>query len=79
MEKHNHGDSPGTLYVVGTGPGSSRYLTGAAIDALENADVIIGYSTYLELIPEYLKEKEVISSSMMKEVDRCRESLEIAS
>ena len=41
--------------------------------------MIIGYKTYLDLIPEYLEEKEVISSEMMKEVDRCRESLEIAS
>ena len=79
MEKHNDVNSPGTLYVVGTGPGSSRYLTGAAIAALEKAQVIIGYSTYLDLIPEYLDGKEVISSSMMKEVDRCRKSLELAS
>ena len=79
MEKHNDGNSPGTLFVVGTGPGSSKYLTEAAATVLKDADVIIGYKTYLDLIPEYLEGKEVISSEMMKEVDRCRESLEIAS
>ncbi len=79
MEKHNHGNSTGTLYVVGTGPGSADYLTGAATTALQNSKVIIGYKTYLELIPEFLESKEVISSEMMKEVDRCREALEIAS
>jgi len=40
--------------------------------------VIVGYKTYLDLIPNYLDGKEVISSQMMKEVDRCRESLDIA-
>ncbi|BCL60489.1 hypothetical protein DGMP_11820 [Desulfomarina profundi] len=79
MEKHNNGNSPGTLYVVGTGPGSELYMTGAAAKALETAETIIGYKTYLDLIPSFLtKEKEVISSQMMKEVDRCRESLTIA-
>ncbi|MBW1635392.1 MAG: precorrin-3B C(17)-methyltransferase [Deltaproteobacteria bacterium] len=78
MEKHNNGNSAGTLYVVGTGPGSERYLTGAACDALEKVDVIVGYKTYLDLIPNYLDGKEVISSQMMKEVERCRESLDIA-
>jgi len=53
-------------------------MTGAACDTLEKVDVIVGYKTYLDLIPNYLDGKEVISSQMMKEVDRCRESLEIA-
>ena len=78
MEKHNNGGGTGTLYVVGTGPGSADYMTVAAISALKKSDVIIGYKTYLELIPEFLEAKEVISSEMMKEVDRCRKALEIA-
>ena len=42
------------------------------------ADCVVGYGTYLELIQELLKGKEVLSSEMMKEVDRCRKSLEMA-
>jgi len=53
-------------------------MTGAACDTLEKVEVIVGYKTYLDLIPDYLAGKEVISSQMMKEVDRCRESLAIA-
>ncbi len=54
-------------------------MTGAAAEALKTSQTIIGYKTYLDLIPSFLtEEKEVISSKMMKEVDRCRESLEIA-
>jgi precorrin-3B C17-methyltransferase len=54
-------------------------MTLAASEVLAKVDVIIGYKTYLELIPEFLEGKEVISSEMMKEVDRCRNGLEIAS
>jgi precorrin-3B C17-methyltransferase len=54
-------------------------MTLAASEVLAKAEVIIGYKTYLDLIPEFLDGKEVISSEMMKEVDRCRKALEIAS
>ena len=53
-------------------------MTIAASEVLAKAEVIIGYKTYLELIPEFLDGKEVISSEMMKEVDRCRTALEAA-
>jgi precorrin-3B C17-methyltransferase len=53
-------------------------MTLAACEVLENAEVIIGYKTYLELIPDFLAGKEVISSEMMKEVERCRIALTAA-
>lgn len=53
-------------------------MTPAAAAALENSDIIIGYKTYLDLISGYLEGKEVVASEMMKEVDRCRKSLEMA-
>lgn len=78
MAECHTGLGQGKLYVVGTGPGSLKHLTLAARDALVEADCVVGYGTYLELIPELLKGKEVLSSEMMKEVDRCRKSLEMA-
>jgi precorrin-3B C17-methyltransferase len=42
-----------------------------ALDALVAADVVLGYKTYLGLIEELLNGKEVLSSGMRKEVDRC--------
>ena len=53
-------------------------MTPAAGEALGAAEVIVGYQTYLDLIPEFLVGKEVIASQMMKEVDRCRKALELA-
>ena len=61
------------IYVVGIGPGKKGDMTFRAYDALEKSDVIIGYKTYIDLIKEYFPEKELISSPMKKEVERCRE------
>lgn len=66
------------ISVVGTGPGGAEHLTPAASKAIRAADVVVGYRTYLDLIPELLAGKEVISSAMMQEVDRCASALELA-
>ena len=78
MEKCNNGCGAGTLFVIGTGPGAVQQMTLLACEKLEKSQVIIGYKTYLDLIPGYLEGKEVISSEMMKEVDRCKQALEQA-
>ncbi len=67
------------LYVVGIGPGGAEHITPAATAAIAAAAVVVGYSTYLELIPELLAGKEVVSSGMMKEIERCRQALDLAS
>lgn len=69
----------GVLAVVGTGPGAIDLVTPRARLAIENAEVVVGYATYIELVTEFLSpEQEVISSAMMQEIDRCRKSLELA-
>jgi adenosylcobyric acid synthase len=69
---------PGKLWVVGLGPGDVLHLTPAARLAIEQADVIAGYKTYLDLIPELIAGKELLSSGMRQEVERCRSALERA-
>jgi precorrin-3B C17-methyltransferase len=59
------------IYVVGMGPGNSVDMTPRAKNAIEMADVVIGYSTYVDLIKEYFPGKEFISSGMTREVERC--------
>lgn len=66
------------IYVVGIGPGKKEDMTYRAYEAMEKSDVIIGYKTYVDLIKEYFSDKELISSPMKKEVDRCMEVIEIA-
>ncbi len=67
------------VYVVGIGPGNAEYRAPAATQAILNSDVVVGYKTYLGLIEDLTADKQVVSSGMKKEVDRCAEVLEIAS
>ncbi len=66
------------LFVVGIGPGDLKHMTFEAREAVENAEVVVGYKTYLDLITPLLAGKEVVSSGMTKEVERCREALRLA-
>ncbi len=66
------------LYVVGTGPGDLNRMTLEARESLNVAQVVVGYKSYLLLVEPLLAGKEVISTGMMKEVERCREALRIA-
>jgi adenosylcobyric acid synthase len=66
------------LFVVGIGPGGLNHMTLAARQALETAAVVVGYKTYLDFITPLLAGKEVVSSGMMKEVERCEAALRLA-
>ncbi len=67
------------LFIVGIGPGDLSLLTQAAQKALKEAEVVLGYKTYLEQISPYLEGKEALSSRMTEEVERAREALRLAS
>ncbi|MCK5171783.1 MAG: precorrin-3B C(17)-methyltransferase [Planctomycetes bacterium] len=64
--------------MVGIGPGSKSSRTHRAEEAIEQSDVVFGYTRYIELAGDLLGGKEVISSGMRQEVDRCLAALEKA-
>ncbi|UPU36663.1 cobyric acid synthase [Geomonas paludis] len=66
------------LYVVGIGPGGLNHMTIEARQAIEDADVIVGYQAYLDFIQPLLSGKILYSSGMMREVERCSQALTIA-
>ncbi|HHL32849.1 MAG TPA: precorrin-3B C(17)-methyltransferase [Desulfobulbaceae bacterium] len=69
----------GTLTVVGAGPGAVDLITPRARQAIEQADVVVGYKTYLDLVTDCISPgQQVISSAMMQEIDRCRKALALA-
>jgi len=70
--------SPGKLFIVGTGPGSPEQLTARAVQALEEGEVVVGNATYLTPLRPLLAGKEVIRSSMGKEVERARMAVNLA-
>lgn len=66
------------LTVVGLGPGAGEDLTGRARRAIEEADLVVGYTAYIALIRDQFPDKEMTSTGMKKEVDRCRLAVEAA-
>ena len=66
------------LYVIGLGPGGAYGMTAAARAALEEAEVICGYTVYLDLIAPLTPGKELRSTPMTRELDRCAMALELA-
>lgn len=59
------------IYVIGIGPGAYDMMTGKAIRAMNECDVIVGYTVYIDLVKEYFADKEFMTTPMRKEVDRC--------
>ncbi len=71
-------DKHGKILLVGFGPGSQEHMTHRARAAIEEADVVIGYSTYINLVRDLLDGKEVVRKGMTEEIDRCIEAWERA-
>ena len=66
------------LYVIGMGPGGADQLTPRARLALEESQVLCGYTTYLDLAREFQDGREILSTPMTQELERCRLALERA-
>ena len=66
------------LYAVGLGPGDGQTMTPQAVAAIEESQVICGYTVYIDLIRPLCQGKEVITTAMTREIDRCRMALEQA-
>ena len=67
------------VFVVGLGPGGEAFLTGQARAALASAEVLCGYTVYVDLVKPQFPDKETFTTPMRKELDRCRWALETAS
>ena len=66
------------IYVVGIGPGEYEQMTIKAVKALEDCDVIIGYTVYVDLVKEHFPGKEFLTTPMKREVERCELAFEKA-
>lgn len=64
--------------MVGIGPGGPLDRTRRAEEAIAQSGVIVGYSYYLSHIHDRIRGKEIISSAMKQERDRCRSALQRA-
>ncbi|MEA1969180.1 MAG: precorrin-3B C(17)-methyltransferase [Thermodesulfobacteriota bacterium] len=66
------------LFVIGTGPGNAGHISKRAFDLLKEADAVAGYTTYIDLIKNEIKGKEIISTGMTREVERVEKSIDKA-
>lgn len=60
------------IYVVGIGPGEYEQMTIKAAKILENCDLIVGYTVYVDLVKEHFADKEFMTTPMRQEVQRCQ-------
>jgi precorrin-3B C17-methyltransferase len=67
--------SSGTLKVVGLGPGAPEQLTPAARAAIADAEIVVGYRAYLELVGPLLDGKETVAGHMTGETERARAAI----
>jgi precorrin-3B C17-methyltransferase len=68
----------GTLSIVGIGPGAAEHTTPAALAAIKDADLIVGYTTYVRLVRDLIAGKEVVKTGMTEEIGRARAAVERA-
>ena len=63
---------------MGIGPGDYDQMTIRAARALSEADVIIGYTVYVDLVKDHFAGKEFMTTPMKKETERCELAFEVA-
>ncbi|MBE6063904.1 precorrin-3B C(17)-methyltransferase [Clostridium cochlearium] len=68
----------GKLYVIGIGPGGLDHMTLKAVKAIEESEIIVGYTKYIDMVKSLIENKEVVSTGMKGEVERCKKALELS-
>lgn len=76
--RKNKKEMNGKLYIIGTGPGNIDYMCGRAVNAIKESETLVGYKMYIDLLENLADGKELLSSGMMKEVERCNMAIDEA-
>lgn len=68
----------GTLTIVGIGPGAHDHTTPAALAAIAEAEVVVGYTTYIRLVKDLIVGKDIVRTGMTEEIGRARTAVDRA-
>jgi len=69
----------GKIIIAGLGPGNEGDMTLAVREALQSADVVVGYQYYFQFIKPYVRENcECVDTGMKKERQRAEQAFELA-
>lgn len=60
------------LYVIGIGPGGLENMTFKAVDRIKKSQVIVGYTPYIDYLGNLVEGKEIHSTGMTGEIERCK-------
>jgi precorrin-3B C17-methyltransferase len=71
-------EARGVLAVVGIGPGAEAHATPEAVRAIAEAEIVVGYTTYVKLVRHLLDGKEIVRTGMTEEIGRARAAIERA-
>lgn len=65
------------LYVIGIGPGGRDHMTYKAVEAIKKSEVIVGYTPYIEYLGQLVDGKELFSTGMKGEIERCKKAIQL--
>lgn len=69
----------GKIIIAGLGPGNEGDMTLAVREALQSADVVVGYQYYFQFIKPFVREDcECVDTGMKKERQRAEQAFELA-
>ena len=69
----------GKIIVAGIGPGSQEDMTAAVLEAVGQADAVVGYKYYFQFIEPYLKANcECVDTGMKRERERAEKAFQLA-
>ena len=66
------------LYIISSGAGGTNYITPEAREAIEECEVVVSYSKYAKELKEIIVGKELFTSGMTHEIERCTQAIEFA-
>ena len=67
------------IIIAGLGPGSPEDMTPAVMEAVKEADIVVGYTYYFQFIKPFIKpECECIDTGMKKERERAEMAFKLA-
>ncbi len=78
MPGDHHRRGTGKLFVVGIGPGNRLDRTYRAVESIAASSLIVGYNPYIAAIADLCAGKEIVTSEMRKENQRCAIALQRA-
>jgi len=66
------------LYILSSGAGGDEFITKRALEALKDSEAVVSYKKYIEDLYHLLVGKELYSSPMTKEIDRCKMAISLS-